>query len=154
MRGYIFSVISLLLFIIVFVVPVSARSGCCSHHGGVCGCGCCDGSALSSICAPYYPECSGGASQQQTQPIYTVPTDTPYLLPTNTPQPLPTNTPITPPTNTPTFEPITKETNPTQSPTGADLGTSQTNPLSGLITLAIVGGIGYWYFKKKKNKQT
>lgn len=39
---------------------VNARSGCCSYHGGVCGCGCCDGTALSSTCAPYYPECSGG----------------------------------------------------------------------------------------------
>jgi hypothetical protein len=37
---------------------VSARSGCCSHHGGVCGCGCCDGSSLSSTCAPYYPMCT------------------------------------------------------------------------------------------------
>lgn len=36
-----------------------ARSGCCSHHGGVCGCGCCcDGSGLSAKCAPYYPKCN------------------------------------------------------------------------------------------------
>lgn len=40
----------------------SARSGCCSHHGGVCGCGCCDGTSLSSTCAPYYPECGSGYS--------------------------------------------------------------------------------------------
>jgi hypothetical protein len=39
-----------------------ARSGCCSHHGGVCGCGCCDGSGLSTKCAPYYPECSRGTA--------------------------------------------------------------------------------------------
>lgn len=37
---------------------VSARSGCCSSHRGVCGCGCCDGSPLSATCAPYYPECN------------------------------------------------------------------------------------------------
>lgn len=37
-----------------------ARQGCCSHHGGVCGCGCCDGTSLSATCAPYYPQCSGG----------------------------------------------------------------------------------------------
>lgn len=36
----------------------SARSGCCSSHGGVCGCGCCDGSSLSATCAPYYPSCN------------------------------------------------------------------------------------------------
>jgi hypothetical protein len=39
-----------------------ARSGCCSHHGGVCGCGCCDGSSLSATCAPYYPECRSTAA--------------------------------------------------------------------------------------------
>lgn len=35
-----------------------ARRGCCSHHGGVCGCSCCDGSSLSAKCAPYYPSCN------------------------------------------------------------------------------------------------
>ncbi len=42
----------------IFINQASARSGCCSHHGGVCGCGCCDGTSLSKTCAPYYPECS------------------------------------------------------------------------------------------------
>lgn len=53
------------LFLIIFLVSfffiiysVDARSGCCSHHGGVCGCNCCDGSSLSSTCAPYYPNCN------------------------------------------------------------------------------------------------
>ncbi|MBT9548597.1 MAG: thermonuclease family protein [Candidatus Sericytochromatia bacterium] len=36
---------------------VEARRGCCSHHGGVCGCKCCDGTLLSDKCAPYYPSC-------------------------------------------------------------------------------------------------
>jgi len=35
-----------------------SRSGCCSHHGGVCGCECCDGTSLSAKCAPYYPSCN------------------------------------------------------------------------------------------------
>ena len=47
---------------------VEARSGCCSYHGGVCGCSCCDGSSLSSICAPYYPECGGDYSGYTPQP--------------------------------------------------------------------------------------
>lgn len=34
-----------------------ARQGCCSHHNGVCGCQCCDGSPLSAKCSPYYPQC-------------------------------------------------------------------------------------------------
>jgi len=40
------------------VAVVYARSGCCSGHGGVCGCECCDGVRLSSVCVPYYPECA------------------------------------------------------------------------------------------------
>gem|GEM_PF-2513582 len=45
---------------IFFPKNIEARSGCCSYHGGVCGCGCCDGTSLSATCAPYYPECGGG----------------------------------------------------------------------------------------------
>ena len=66
-----------LIFLVVFlffqVDTVSARSGCCSHHGGVCGCSggrqlCCDGS-LSPSCTCYSPP-----------PIR----PTPILFPTNT----------------------------------------------------------------------
>lgn len=51
-----------LLLIFLFSQPADARQGCCSHHGGVCGCAvsgqkCCDGSPLSSTCAPYYDRC-------------------------------------------------------------------------------------------------
>jgi hypothetical protein len=45
-------------FCFLSISAADARSGCCSHHGGVCGCGCCDGSSLSATCAPYYPSCS------------------------------------------------------------------------------------------------
>ena len=46
-------------FILLFLSAniSQARQGCCSYRGGVCGCGCCDGSPLSSTCAPYYPGC-------------------------------------------------------------------------------------------------
>lgn len=50
-----------LLFITLPVLTVGARSGCCSWHGGVCGCRCCDGTSLSAKCAPYYPNCGGGS---------------------------------------------------------------------------------------------
>ena len=50
--------IFLLIIAIVFPLVTDARSGCCSHHGGVCGCSCCDGTSLSATCAPYYPQCS------------------------------------------------------------------------------------------------
>jgi len=48
------------LFILLPFDKVEARQGCCSWHGGVCGCQCCDGTPLSSTCLPYYPECGGG----------------------------------------------------------------------------------------------
>lgn len=56
----------LILFLLSFYnTPFAeARSGCCSHHGGVCGCRCCDGTPLSAKCAPYYPNCS------DSQPTY------------------------------------------------------------------------------------
>ncbi|HXO22819.1 MAG TPA: fibronectin type III domain-containing protein [Thermoanaerobaculia bacterium] len=52
-----------LLLGLLFAAAAEARSGCCSHHGGVCGCSCCDGSPLSSICAPYYPNCGSQPPQ-------------------------------------------------------------------------------------------
>jgi len=45
-----------------YTQPVEARSGCCSSHDGVCGCGCCDGTPLSDTCSPYYPECNSSSS--------------------------------------------------------------------------------------------
>lgn len=61
-----FLVIFLQIGISLFPLQVDARSGCCSHHGGVCGCGCCDGSSLSATCAPYYPSCN-------SEPVRAVP---------------------------------------------------------------------------------
>jgi hypothetical protein len=49
-----------------------ARQGCCSHHGGVCGCSCCDGTSLSATCAPYYPECNRPIVIPKATPIPTV----------------------------------------------------------------------------------
>ena len=51
--------ILILFFVLSFILPsfAEARRGCCSHHGGVCGCSCCDGTPLSAKCAPYYPHC-------------------------------------------------------------------------------------------------
>ena len=52
--------IILIVFCFSFILSqvTEARSGCCSSHGGVCGCRCCDGTPLSATCAPYYPGCS------------------------------------------------------------------------------------------------
>lgn len=58
-----FLVLGLVSFIVFLpALTTDARSGCCSWHGGVCGCGCCDGTPLSATCAPYYPECNSGYS--------------------------------------------------------------------------------------------
>ncbi len=40
------------------VTSTRTSSGCCSQHGGVCGCRCCDGTALSKICQERMPNCS------------------------------------------------------------------------------------------------
>jgi hypothetical protein len=57
--------IAILFFIVLIFIPVKsdARQGCCSHHGGVCGCKCCDGTSLSSTCRISYPECKTGGYQ-------------------------------------------------------------------------------------------
>jgi hypothetical protein len=68
----------------VGVQKVNAWPGCCSHHSGVCGCGCCDGSPLSATCAPHYPGCGGS----------TTPTPKPQPLPTPQPTPKPDPVPV------------------------------------------------------------
>lgn len=75
----------LLILLVILFTPsfVSARSGCCSYHQGVCGCRCCDGTALSATCAPYYPSCD---AQPTNAPL---PSSTPWPSPT----PWPTATP-------------------------------------------------------------
>jgi len=92
MRRIILIILALLLFPFV-PSNIYARSGCCSHHGGVCGCGCCDGIPLSSTCAPYYPQCS--------QPVYISPTTIPTIKPTIKPALTPTQKPTPSPTDTP-----------------------------------------------------
>lgn len=59
-------ILASVLFLLIFLpwFTIQARSGCCSHHGGVCGCSCCDGTSLSAKCAPYYPQCSAVKSTQ------------------------------------------------------------------------------------------
>ena len=106
MKGF----IAFLLVAIVFcigITPALARSGCCSYHGGVLanGCGCNDGSPLSSTCAPYYT-CTYSAPVQQNTPTPIPPTATPY--PTNTPTPTLTPTPTPKITQKPNIKPVVK----------------------------------------------
>lgn len=66
MKKLSFLLVVIFLFCFTVINKVDARSGCCSHHGGVCGCGCCDDSSLSATCAPYYPSCSNDKSAQDS----------------------------------------------------------------------------------------
>ena len=68
----------LVIIIAVFIIggflslfntdDVEARSGCCSWHGGVCGCRCCDGTPLSAKCLPYYPHCQAKPTPKYEPP--------------------------------------------------------------------------------------
>lgn len=111
--------------LLFFATPVMARSGCCSWHDGVRadGCGCNDGTPLSSTCAPYYvctanePAISSNTSNSSpaltpypTQYPISIPPKTPTpkptLIPTKTPSPTITPTPTLSPTETLTPTPI------------------------------------------------
>ena len=65
--------ICFLIIGIMFPLTTNARSGCCSHHGGVCGCHCCDGTSLSAKCAPYYPQCSTPVEHRLIIPTTSIP---------------------------------------------------------------------------------
>src|SRR2546421_4428766 len=86
------------------IQTTDAKSGCCSHHGGVCGCGCCDGPSLSAICAPYYPQCNRSTTATNTSEPLT-PTQTAVNV---TPRPTATPTVTMEPTNTLTPKPTIK----------------------------------------------
>jgi hypothetical protein len=115
MKQALFLTYILILFFSFAVQTAEARSGCCSHHGGVCGCGCCDGSSLSAICAPYYPECNNSGAAATTNNLVNQPTTPPLTQPTVTIvrfTPRPTETPPLTPTPTVTPKP-TKVPTPT-----------------------------------------
>lgn len=159
-------ILSVFLFFSLIFLPknIEARSGCCSHHGGVCGCRCCDGSSLSSTCAPYYPSCN--SVQIITQPTSTprptvIPTKKPTLIPTKIPTPTNTSTPII--TNIPTLEPTKIENiSLTSTPQPQILGETDTkkpteppktsDTILGLSFLGLAGFGIYKLFVKIKNK--
>ena len=68
-------ILTLLCIVLLPFGDAEARQGCCSHHGGVCGCRCCDGTPLSAKCAPYYPQCNTKTPKQELKvPEYNPPT--------------------------------------------------------------------------------
>lgn len=94
--------VTLLLFtfqLFFLNIPMAeARSGCCSHHGGVCGCGCCDGTSLSEKCAPYYPECHSQVPVKTSEPQQSAQPRSTFV---------PTQKATTPPANKEAYRPAT-----------------------------------------------
>jgi hypothetical protein len=145
----------LFAFSLTFPTQLFARSGCCSHHQGVCGCGCCDGSPLSSTCAPYYPECSRPA---YVAPIVTAapvvitlrPTIKPIVTLAPTPRPTikATSTPVS--TLTPTSSSEVQGASTQNTPTPIPSPTSTPAPLTtggtigALAFLAVIIGLPIW----------
>ncbi len=144
-------ILSVFLFFSLIFLPknIEARSGCCSHHGGVCGCRCCDGSSLSSTCAPYYPSCGSATTVKKVQPTSTPrPTSAPTKTPTKAPTIIPTIIPTK--TLTPTSD-LTRVlgTNDNQNNNSSD---SSNGSFGGLVVLGLLGFSGYKLVKKFKNK--
>lgn len=139
-------ILSVFLFFSLIFLPknTEARSGCCSHHGGVCGCRCCDGSSLSSTCAPYYPECVGSVTTIKT--VHPISTSRPTSIPTKTP----TKTTTIIPTNSLTLvSDLTRVlgTNDNQNNKPSD---SSSGSIEGLIVLGLLVFGGYRLLKKFK----
>lgn len=117
--------LTVVLLAFLFVSSVEARSGCCSHHGGVCGCGCCDGTSLSATCAPYYPSCGSTPSRVTSTP---------------TPQVDPLNSYLSPKSKTESSADLTK--NSQSQSNGGDFASA---------LLSLIGG--YWIYHIFKNKK-
>src|SRR5207248_4632485 len=103
MKNFLFIASFLVLLFTFAIHTADARSGCCSHHGGVCGCGCCDGTSLSSICAPYYPQCNSTTTSNSQGLPTTEPPVTQQPTVTRVqfiPRPTATRTPTSTPTVT------------------------------------------------------
>lgn len=129
-------ILPVLILFLSSPMVAEARSGCCSHHRGVCGCRCCDGTALSAKCAPYYPSCN-------TAPA-----------PIKEPESYPTNKPTFSPTSIPT-SPAVRGTSTSNTPQikGVINNQSQTDSSGGIGGIVILGGIiyaGYRFINKFK----
>lgn len=134
MKKFIGIVIIVIFFSLKVPTSVNARSGCCSHHGGVVGCGCGDGTPLSAICAPYYPECSSGFIQ--SAPTYNTPiTPRPVM-----PKPTLKSTIIPTPKSTiqPTFSPVISS-----SPIPTDVNISTFEP-NAITRPTVQQSYGFW----------
>ncbi len=131
----VFSIFLLTLAItLVFALPLisDARSGCCSHHGGVCGCGCCDGTPLSATCAPYYPECNSPSSNSNYNP--------------------PVNSNVVPDNTTPDVTQNQDSNSAPQTYPSTDTSNQDNSSALWVVGAVIVVGIIIYIYYKGKNK--
>lgn len=154
-RGTFRKVLGLFLFIFILtsISPdnISARKGCCSWHGGVCGCDtsvgrqvCCDGTYSPSCTCAYVPPSTPKPTKQPT--------------PKPTPTPIPKPTPTLPPSPTPTPEVQGEQTSkPTQSPSSQVLSDSSSesafNQFIGFMGWSGLALFSYLIYKNRKNKK-
>jgi len=137
----IFLVSTVFLAVVLFYIPkVDARSGCCSSHGGVCGCGCCDGSGLSATCAPYYPECNSA-------PTYTAPTK-----PATIPQKPTTSPTYTAPSNSSSSVTPISQLSTVASSSNSSSSKDDNSFVIGIAMGALGAGAIGWYINKKNKK--
>ncbi len=120
-----------------------ARRGCCSWHGGVCGCRCCDGTPLSAKCAPYYPHCYA-----KPAPKYELPVIEEQTLEEPT-----TEEPESASTETTTEPQAPKEKLPTAEKFTAEV--SKENDEGGTIWWWIIGAgtVAYFFYELGKRKR-
>jgi len=142
-------ILFLLISVVLLPKTVFAQSGCCSHHSGVCGCKCCDGSSLSAICAPNYPSCNSAPAK-------------PYVPPTTTttPSPAQTDNNITAEPQVDTTTKATGQAGLTAEPKTTISSTPEEKPennsdgtgaaVGGLAVLAGTGAGAGWIYKKFK----
>lgn len=153
---FIFFILIVFLAVFLFSYSISeARQGCCSRHGGVCGCGCCDGTGLSATCAPYYPECNSAPTPKPIT-IPSVPAPTAPITTTTPTVPIVPTMPTAPANSTPSV--------PSANTLPAVVNTSENNTenqskdgggsvIGSLIALASIGGFVWYFNKKNKNEK-
>jgi len=74
-------IILALLIFAISATPTYARSGCCSHHGGVSGCA---APTAPPSPKPAPPTTHNAPPEPPKQPIYVAPTSKPYVPPVRT----------------------------------------------------------------------
>lgn len=149
MKKTIIAVFIAAIFLFQGITPALATQGCCSHHGGVCGCSggrqsCCDGSLSPSCTCAYVPLVVKTTPKPTAQPILkptTKSTATPTPKPTEKTTPMPSQKP--------------QEATPTPAailPATTESTENSGSPAGGLGVLALLGAGGFWLYRRFKKK--